>query len=102
MADVRRQRGEAPASCARLQPRQFPAHADDTRADQGLVADEPEGKADQDRRQGNRREECVNMPRKMDTFRRSATVRAPGMAPGVGTAPHYCGKAGKTRTFTPR
>src|SRR5438045_3757763 len=27
--NVRRQRGTAPASCARLQPRQFPAHAGD-------------------------------------------------------------------------
>jgi hypothetical protein len=27
-------------SCARLQPRQFPAHAGDAGADQGLVADE--------------------------------------------------------------
>src|SRR5262245_42739536 len=52
MPDVRRQRGPAPASCARLQSRQLPAHAGDTRADQGLVADEPEGEADQDRREG--------------------------------------------------
>jgi hypothetical protein len=35
-----------------LQPRQFPAHAGDAGADQGLVADESEGKADQDRREG--------------------------------------------------
>ena len=40
MPDVRRQRGQAPASCARLQSRQFLAHAGDARADQGLVADE--------------------------------------------------------------
>jgi hypothetical protein len=33
--NVRRQRGAAPASCARLQPRQFPAHAGDAGADQG-------------------------------------------------------------------
>src|SRR5262244_3468846 len=50
--NVCRQRGAAPASCARLQPRQFPAHAGDAGADQGLVADESEGKADQDRREG--------------------------------------------------
>jgi hypothetical protein len=50
--NVRRQRGAAPASCARLQSRQFPAHAGDAGADQGLVADESEGKADQDRREG--------------------------------------------------
>ena len=51
--NVRRQRGTAPASCARLQPRQFPAHAGDAGANQGLVADESEGKADQDRREGS-------------------------------------------------
>jgi len=32
------------SSCARLQPRQFPAHAGDARADQGLVADDLEGR----------------------------------------------------------
>src|SRR5215831_13450732 len=50
--NVRRQRGAAPASCARLQPRQFPAHAG-AGADQGLVADDLEGQADQDRREGS-------------------------------------------------
>src|SRR5262249_31009832 len=50
--NVRRQCGAAPASCARLQPRQFPAHAGDAGADQGLVADDLEGQADQDRREG--------------------------------------------------
>src|SRR5215470_14166653 len=50
--NVRRQCGTAPASCARLQPRQFPAHAGDAGADQGLVADDLEGQADQDRREG--------------------------------------------------
>src|SRR6201993_4327907 len=50
--DVRRQCGATSASCARLQSRQFPTHAGDAGADQGLVADEPEGQADQDRREG--------------------------------------------------
>jgi hypothetical protein len=50
--NVRRQRGAAPASCARLQPRQFPGHAGDAGADQGLVADDLDGQADQDRREG--------------------------------------------------
>src|SRR5262249_53901750 len=50
--DVCGQCGAAPASCARLQSRQFLAHTGDARADQGLVADELEGKADQDRREG--------------------------------------------------
>ena len=40
------------SSCAGLQSRQFSAHAGDAETDQGLVADEPEGKADQDRRKG--------------------------------------------------
>ena len=48
--DVRGQRRAAPTSCARLQSRQFPAHAGDARADQGLVTDKLEGRADQDRR----------------------------------------------------
>jgi hypothetical protein len=42
--NVRRQYCTAPASCARLQPRQFPAHAGDAGADQGLVADESKEK----------------------------------------------------------
>ena len=37
---------------AHLQPRQFPAHAGDAGADPGLVADDLEGQADQDRREG--------------------------------------------------
>jgi len=49
---VRRQRSSASASCARLQSRQLPAHVGDARADKGLVADEPQAKADQDRRKG--------------------------------------------------
>ena len=52
MPDVRRQRRPASASRARLQSRQLPAHAGDAGADQRLVADQPQGEADQDRRQG--------------------------------------------------
>jgi hypothetical protein len=37
----------------RSQPRQFPAHAGDAGADQGLVVDDLEGQADQDRREGS-------------------------------------------------
>src|SRR5262249_40217068 len=48
---LRRQRRSPSASCARLQSRQFPAYTSDARAGQGLVADEPEGKADQDWRE---------------------------------------------------
>src|SRR5215831_11007784 len=47
--DVRGQRRAAPTSCARLQSWQLSPHACNTGADQGLVADELEGEADQDR-----------------------------------------------------
>src|SRR6266436_2681174 len=50
--NVRGQRRAAPASCARLQSWQLSPHACNTGADQRLVADELEGKADQDRREG--------------------------------------------------
>ena len=52
MSDVRGQRRSSSASCAGLQSRQFPAHFGDAGADQGLVADEFEGEAHQDRREG--------------------------------------------------
>src|SRR5215813_6242061 len=52
MPNIRRQRRPFSASCARLQSRQFPANPGDAGADQGLVTDEPEGEADQDRREG--------------------------------------------------
>jgi hypothetical protein len=48
----RRQCSPPSASCARLQSRQFPSHSGDAGAHQGVVADEPEGKTDQDRREG--------------------------------------------------
>lgn len=51
MPDVRGQHGPPSASCTGLQSWQFPAHAGAARADQGRVAIEPEGEADQDRRQ---------------------------------------------------
>jgi Transposase DDE domain group 1 len=53
MPNVRCQRGASAASCARLQPRQLPAHTGHARADQGLVAVEPEREAHQDRCQGH-------------------------------------------------
>src|SRR5262249_36237867 len=60
--DVCRKRGAAPASCARLQPRQFPAHAGDAGADQGLVADDLEGKGDQDPREGGEARSLCYLP----------------------------------------
>ena len=57
---IRRQRGPASASRARLQSWQFPAHAGDARADQGLV--QPEGKADQDRRESRQPRPVCRLP----------------------------------------
>ena len=83
------QRGAAPASCARLQPRQFPADSGDAGADQGLVIDELEGEADQDRREGGEprtlhhlpdgrgRHRTANVPRDFAAHRgAAATARA--------------------------
>jgi len=44
--------GSALASCPHLQSREFPAHPGDAPADQAPVADELEGDADQDQREG--------------------------------------------------
>src|SRR5262249_43275086 len=60
--DVRGQRRAAPTSCARLQPRQFPAHAGDARADQGLVTDKLEGEADQDWRESREPRPLCRLP----------------------------------------
>src|SRR5450756_2300023 len=62
MPDVRCERRPASASCARLQSRQFLADARNTGADQGLVADEPEGEADQDRREGGESRTLCRLP----------------------------------------
>ena len=84
--DVRGQRGAAPASRARLQPRQFLVDAGDARADQGLVADELEGEANQDRREGGEprtlcrlpngrgRHPTANVPGDSAAHRRTATA----------------------------
>ena len=69
-----------------LQPRQFPARAGDAGADQGLVADESEGKADQDRREGGEprplcylpdgrgRDPTANVPRDFAAHRGTAAA----------------------------
>jgi hypothetical protein len=62
MPDVRRQRRAAPASCTRLQSWQLPAHAGDARADQELVANEPEGETDQDRCEGRQPRPLCRIP----------------------------------------
>src|SRR6266540_3199347 len=60
--DVRGQRRAAPASCARLQSWQLSPHACNTGADQRLVADELEGEADQDRREGGEPRTLCRLP----------------------------------------
>src|SRR3984893_7799167 len=57
-----RQRRSTSASRARLQSRQLPAHAGDARADQRLVADEPEGEVDQDRGEGHQPRPLCHLP----------------------------------------
>src|SRR5215467_9750134 len=60
--DVRGQRRAAPTSCARLQSWQLSPHACNTGADQGLVADELEGEAAQDRREGGELRTLCRLP----------------------------------------
>ena len=62
MLNVRRQRGAAPASCARLQPRQFPADCGDAGADQVLITEDLEGEAHQDRRKGREPPAATRLP----------------------------------------
>src|SRR5262249_41248604 len=75
MPNIRRQRGAPAASCARLQSRQFPAHAGDAGADQGLVADDLEGQAGQDRREGGEPWPLCYLP---DGRGRHGTANVPG------------------------
>jgi hypothetical protein len=65
----------SPASCARLQSRQFPAHTGDARANQGLVADELEGEADQDRGESGEPRPLCCLP---DGRGRHPTANVPG------------------------
>ena len=74
MPDVRGQRRAAPASCTRLQSWQLPAHAGDARADQELVANEPEGETDQDRCEGRQPRPLRRIPN--GRGRITAAVRA--------------------------
>ena len=68
--------GDRPAaSGARLRSRQFPAHAGDTGADRGLVTDESEGQADQDRREGREPWPLHRLP---DGCGRNPSTHVPG------------------------
>src|SRR5215469_14792079 len=73
--DDRGQRRAAPTSCARLQSWQLSPHACNTGADQGLVADELEGEADQDRREGGEPRTLCYLP---DGRGRHHTANVPG------------------------
>ena len=69
--------------------RKFPAHAGDAGADQRLVADEPEGQADQDRRKGREPRPLCRLP---DGRSRHPTANIPGDIAA------YCGAAAATPT----
>src|SRR5260370_11607650 len=95
--DVRSQRRAAPASCARLQSRQFLAHPGDARADQGLVADEPEGEVDQDRREGGEPRTLCRLP---NGGGRHPTANVPGdFAADRGTTAATATSASMKRTI---
>ena len=62
MKDVRCQCRSAPASCARLQSRQYPVEVGNPGAHQGLVTDQVEGEASQDRRKGGEPRALHHLP----------------------------------------
>ena len=70
------ERGAASASCTRLQSRQLPAHAGNAGADRGLVADQPEGAADQNRREGGEPQPLYRFP---NSRGRHPTADVPGV-----------------------
>ena len=93
---VRRQRGASSASRAGLQSRQLPAHAGDAGADQGLVADQPAGEADQDRREGREPRPLRRLP---DGRGRRAAANVRGdLAADRGTAAAAATSAGVRRS----
>jgi len=92
MPDVRCQRGAPAVSCARLQSRQFPAHAGDTGANQGLVTDKFEGQADQGRREGREPWPLHRLP---DGRGRNPSTNVPGdFAADCRTATEASARAG--------
>src|ERR1700730_5472221 len=100
MSFVRRQRGSSPASCARLQSRQLSAHAGDAGADQGLVADEPEGKADQDWREGRQPRPLCRLPDGRGRHPQNSVRRYP--AAGLGAAAATGGRIDVKRSIVLR
>src|SRR3954466_9711103 len=98
--DVRRQRGPAPASCARLQSWQLSPHTCNTGADQGLVADELEGEADQDRREGGEPRTLCRLP---NGGGRHPTTNVPGdSAADRGTTAAATARASMKRSIVTR
>ena len=95
-----RQRRAAPASCARLQSRQFLADAGDARADQGLVTDKLEGQADQDRRESREPRPLCRLPNGRG---RHPTANVPGdFAAHRGTAAAAATSASVRRSMVVR
>src|SRR6478752_4755148 len=98
--DVRGQRRAAPASCARLQSWQLSPHACNTGADQGLVADELEGEADQDRREGGEPRTLCRLP---NGGGRHPTTNVPGdSAADRGTTAAATARASMKRSIVTR
>src|SRR5438309_10994362 len=96
--DVRGQRRAAPASCARLQSWQLSPHACNTGA--GLVADELEGEADQDRREGGEPRTLRRLP---NGGGRHPTTNVPGdSAADRGTAAAPTTRASMKRLMVTR
>src|SRR5258708_12784435 len=97
---VRGQRCAVPASCARLQSWQLSPHACNTGADQGLVADELEGEADQDRREGGEPRTLWRLP---NGGGRHPTTNVPGdSAADRGTTAAATARASMKRSIVTR
>src|SRR5262249_39751295 len=60
--NIRYQCRPPPTPCARVQPRQFHAHAGDAEDGAAMVADQPAREADQDRREGRRPRPLRDLP----------------------------------------
>ena len=98
--DVRGQRRAAPTSCARLQSWQLSPHACNTGVDQGLVADELEGEADQDRCEGGEPRTLCRLP---NGGGRHPTTNVPGdSAADSGTTAAATTRASMKRSIVTR
>ncbi len=100
MSDVRRQRRPSPASRVGLQSCQFPAYAGDAGADQRLVADEPEGKTHQDRREGREPRPLCRVPDGRGRHPSESVRRHPTVHRGTSTAASHINRV--KRSFVTR